>query len=214
MTLDLREAYLQAYVASLRPLFHDIGIEVPAVRCSCSFAYRGGRRVVGQCWPGALTQDGISQIKVSPFIDDPVEVGAILVHELVHATRPDAKHGPRFREVAVNVGLTGKMTATVPSRDLAERLREIVDVLGAYPHARLTPYDEVVRSPPQPSVADLPRKQGTRLIRVACAQCGYPARVTRKWLEHSGAPVCPCGRRMDVADPTNPLAPASGANGP
>lgn len=52
---------------------------------------------------------------------------------------------------------------------------------------------------------DAPAKQTTRLIKVACPTCAYPARVTRVWIERLGPPSCPCGERMRIDD-TNPLA--------
>src|SRR3954470_9240555 len=94
---EYREESLQALTARLRPDFGAIGVELPPVRCSCSFAYRGGRRMLGQCFAGASAADGIPQIKISPLLDDPLEVAAVLVHELIHACRPEAGHGPEFR---------------------------------------------------------------------------------------------------------------------
>lgn len=41
-------------------------------------------------------------------------------------------------------------------------------------------------------VTDSPAKvYPSRLIRCACATCGYTVRTTRKWLKRGGAPVCP-----------------------
>ena len=40
---------------------------------------------------------------------------------------------------------------------------------------------------------------GSRLKRVACGSCGYVARVSTKWLDHAGAPLCPCNQQpMEV----------------
>lgn len=36
------------------------------------------------------------------------------------------------------------------------------------------------------------RKQGTRMLKVQCEHCGYVARVTSKWIEAKGPPLCPC----------------------
>jgi hypothetical protein len=41
--------------------------------------------------------------------------------------------------------------------------------------------------------------RGTRLIKVACPQCGYTVRTTRQWIE-TGLPVCgPCETPMEEA---------------
>lgn len=42
--------------------------------------------------------------------------------------------------------------------------------------------------------------QKSRLLRVSCRSCGYVCRVTRKWLDDVGPPLCPCnGSAMGVA---------------
>lgn len=134
-----REEYLQALVAELRPRFGAIGVELPAVRCSCSFAYRGGHRVLGQCWPGTMAADGMAQIKITPLRDDAVDVAGILVHELIHAARPGAGHRKPFRDIALPVGLIGQMRSTVPGPALTRHLIDLTARLGPYPHARLDP---------------------------------------------------------------------------
>jgi hypothetical protein len=40
-----------------------------------------------------------------------------------------------------------------------------------------------------------------RNIKLACPQCGYIARTTRKWLEQSGAILCPQHGPMVVEGP-------------
>ncbi len=35
------------------------------------------------------------------------------------------------------------------------------------------------------------QKQPTRLIKCECEACGYIARVTEKWINSVGTPVCP-----------------------
>ena len=39
-------------------------------------------------------------------------------------------------------------------------------------------------------------EQGTRMIKVTCADCGCVVRMTRKWLDEQGAPTCGCGGAM------------------
>ena len=38
-----------------------------------------------------------------------------------------------------------------------------------------------------------PGKQGTRMIKLTAACCGYTVRTTRKWLDQ-GYPLCPHGQ--------------------
>lgn len=35
--------------------------------------------------------------------------------------------------------------------------------------------------------------QPARLLKVFCAACGYTVRVTKRWIDKSGTPICPCG---------------------
>jgi hypothetical protein len=44
------------------------------------------------------------------------------------------------------------------------------------------------------------KPQGTRLLKAECGECGYTVRVTKKWLEAKGAPICPCNMTPMVAD--------------
>jgi hypothetical protein len=34
-------------------------------------------------------------------------------------------------------------------------------------------------------------KQGTRMLKCDCSACGYTVRITRKWLDAAGPPICP-----------------------
>jgi hypothetical protein len=177
-----REAWLTELVAEIRPLFLPTGITIPdRVQVSVGFPSRGGaasrNRVIGQCWLRGDEENGSPEVFISPLIDDGAEVAAIMAHELIHAAGI-AGHGPTFRAPALALGLTGKMTATEAGDELAATLGLIVTGLGTYPH------DKIVLAP-RGSV-------GSRLLKVECNDCGYIARVTRKWLSDSGAPLCPC----------------------
>ena len=187
-----REAWLTALVARLRPAFDKVGAPVPAeVRISCGWPSKGAtasrNRRIGECWHAQCSADGTREVFISPTLADPVDVAAVVVHELVHAAGYMG-HGRDFAKVAKALGLTGPMTATVAGEELGWYLLALVDELGSYPHAMLTPGENE-------------RKQSTRLLKVQCPdeECGYTVRVTAKWLE-VGYPVCPCGTTMERAD--------------
>lgn len=110
----------------------------------------------------------------------------ILAHELIHALTPGHGHKGRFKQIAIRIGLEGKMTATIAGPKLKPRLDAIVKKIGKYPHAELTPGQRAAGSP---------KKQPIRLIKVKC-QCGYTVRITRKWLE-VGPPHCPLHGEME-----------------
>jgi hypothetical protein len=64
-----------------------------------------------------------------------------------------------------------------PLESLPQWAVEILATIGAYPHAAL----EIAAAP----------KQTTRLIKVACLNDDYIARVSRTTLVNLGAPICP-----------------------
>jgi hypothetical protein len=77
------------------------------------------------------------------------------------------------------------MTATVAGQALTAKLKAMLPTLGAYPHAGMI-------------AAVSEAKQGTRLLKVSCPECGYTIRVTAKWID-VGLPQCCCGVDMEVA---------------
>jgi hypothetical protein len=187
----LREDWLNRLVCLLRPHFlEEAGVEVPEkVRVSCGWPSKSARatknRRIGECWDHERSGDKHWEIFISPTEADSIEVGAILVHELVH-TVVGTKVGHRapFRRVAVAMGLEGKMTATQPGEALQALLGDLIKDLGPYPHGEITfKTDE--------------KKQSTRMLKLECPNCGYAARTTRKWLE-LGTPTCVCETKMQA----------------
>src|SRR5262249_48098986 len=121
---------------------------------------------------------------LSPCLADPVEVGAVLVHELVHhAVGVEHGHKGPFRKLAVAIGLTGPMRSTSAGPALTERLHAIAKSIGPFPHATLDPVTGR-------------KKQSTRMLRVTCTECGCIVRMTRQWIEEVGTPTCACGGEM------------------
>lgn len=197
-----REAWLeQATEVLRRDVFAPVGLEVPQVRVSVGFprGARGGKAdKIGQCWSPQVAGDALHHLFISPVVSDVVSVIGTLAHELVHATVGlKAKHGAAFKRAALSVGLEGKMTATTATAKLAERATLLpfayVEIGGK--HERLGDYPHPTFDP-RTLTTD---KQTTRLIKVACPQDGYTARITRKWLDDLGTPTCPCGTLMEVS---------------
>lgn len=181
-----REAWLQKAVKALGPMFAAQGINLPP-KVQVSVGFPGGgsaRKRIGECWNTASAGDGVNHIFVSPRLDHPVIVLATLAHELIHAVdNCKSGHSGAFRKMAVSIGLEGKMIATVPGDAMIAQLTEIADRLGEYPHKAIT----LTAGP----------KQGTRMLKFYCEECGYTGRTTAKWLDFYGAPLCPCnGQQM------------------
>lgn len=198
-----REQYLNKAVDLLRPWFKKAGHEIPKeinVTCGWPSSKALGRkkRAVGECWPTKASKRKHNEIFISPFKDLFVAgkqeqcVGEILVHELSHAV-DDCEHAHKapFVKIARAVGLDGKPTSTFPNDELWHELKRLEQKLGRYPHAQL-------------DATKLDKKpQTTRLIKAECKTTEYCVRITRKWLEEYGAPICPCCKKAmsyDIPD--------------
>lgn len=215
-----REEWLHRAIDALRPEFEKVDFPLPEkIHVSVGFGYGAKREsatILGQCWSSGSSEDGVNHLFISPEMKDEARVLDVLIHELVHAA-DDCKSGHKgaFATAAKALGLTGKMTATVATPELAEKLRELAVSLGSYSHATLYPMGKPIRpqADPKPEgpeedpeeetpVHSGPKKQGTRMIKVACnkeCECGgYVVRTTAKWIE-VGMPICPVGTVMELA---------------
>lgn len=184
-----REEWLNQAAKAMKPWLLEVGgpdYDDPLVSVGFPKGSRGKstNNVIGQCWDKSVSEDKArSHIFIVPTMTDPVDVLAVLLHELVHASvGTQCGHRGPFKQVAQGLGLEGKMTATVPGEVLKVRLELLRRELGEYPHVALTP-----------------RKRGSvgsRLLKVACPGCGCILRMTQKWLDAVGAPTCGCGEPM------------------
>lgn len=178
---DTREAWLLAARVSLEArVFCPAGYEIPATRIGVGWPIGNKKRIQGQCHSNKNSADKTYEIFISPKLDDIQTVLAVLAHELAHAVvGTEAAHKKPFIDVARAIGLVGpKWTMTTAGEYLADTLKNISVGLGNYPHAIL-------------NLGEKEKKQSTRLLKVACPECGYVVRVTRKWLDEAGAPLCP-----------------------
>jgi hypothetical protein len=131
---------------------------------------------IGECWAPTASSDEYFEVFISPAIESGVEIVATLAHELVHASVGlAAGHGKLFKRCAHAIGLTGTMRATVIGVGLADWIGDFIHRAGPYPSGFLTDA----------------KKQTTRGLRCECPACGYLARVSRKWLDSVGPPICP-----------------------
>ncbi len=179
-----REQWLNALAdGHLWPLIEKAGGQRAAsVRVSIGFpkGSRGGKggHAIGQCWPTAASADKHCEIFISPELPA-MRAADVLLHELIHAACPGAKHGGEFKRIAKACGLAGKMTATVAGPELLLTLTAALAAMPAYPHGVLSVPTGAGRAGP-----------GSRLLKVSCPSCDYTMRITRTWLEIA-IPVCP-----------------------
>lgn len=180
-----REAYLTNMMQALAPLFEQAQKGSTAMmdtwRVSVSWPGGGSRnKRIGECWSEMASSKGRTEMFISPILDDPLQAGAVLVHEMVHAAvGVKFKHGPVFAKLAKAVGLQGKMTATTAGPELVKRLNAVIAELGDYPHASLNAGAETSG----------PKKQTTRMLKAQCPECGYTVRLTKIWAL-KGLPTC------------------------
>ncbi len=132
-----REQWLTEVAVALRPWFSARGYEIP-VRVRLGVGTLGtSRQTLGICHCGG-DRDGFKHITISPFIDDPVLVAAVLTHELIHAILPPTEgHGQRFVAAARALGLEGRLTQVTPGAALTAHLQGLVQAVGPYPHKAL-----------------------------------------------------------------------------
>lgn len=189
-----REQWLEAAVKEIsKSIFAPKNIEVPAVRVSVGWPGGRGKKqgVFGQCFASFSATDKVAQIFVSPAVDKTQNVLATLTHELVHAV-DDCKSGHKkdFIKIAREIGFEAEWTSSENRTDaLTEKLAKLAEKLGEFPHA-------AIRQEERPSV------QKTYMVKIVpsaeCYECDpeYKLRMTQKWLEEAGAPLCPHGVEM------------------
>lgn len=191
-----REDWLMAMVEELRFEFIRAKHALPpSVGVSIGWTGAGaktkkGRTVLGECWAPAASTANRCEIFLSPLHDDVVSVVATLIHELCHAAvGVDKRHGKAFGRCAKAMGLVGDLKATQAGPELERLILKLAGKVGPFPHARM----DLSAS----ESGDQEKKQGTRMLKVVCAACGYTVRTTAKWIE-VGYPTCPCGEVMET----------------
>lgn len=146
-----------------------LSIGLPSTR-----ALSAKKKAIGECWSDRCTDTGQATIFISPVLDSPLEILAVLTHELIHAAvGTQCGHRGAFAAVARASGLTGKMTATIPGGELTRRLQAIADELGTLPHARLNAR----------AVETERKKQRTRQRLYECETCRQKIRAATNILQ-------------------------------
>ena len=174
-----REEWLHACADLLRPAFKQAGEPLTdTIRISCAFPRRGRNKAIGQHWPSEYSADQHNEIFISPVLAEPLEVSAVLAHELVH-THHSGHKAKTFGKLARALHLEGKLTSTTGGEAFKRSFGKGIAALGDYPHGAMHERARATGT------------QGTRLIKCECGPCGYTVRTTRKWLDLAGPPLCP-----------------------
>lgn len=216
-----REMWLMNAVKLLRPVLSSVGLALPEkVRVSCGFPTVSreqqvrGFRAFGQSFPASASKDGTVEVFISPVLDQAVklnESGVLDTLAWVLAKVSENYDVDKSHRALRLQKVSGRVVSTP---EFVEALAQVIEKLGAYPHAALeieevakeaakryakatTPEELAEASDDMISVDFLPvKRQVGRLVRVSCqdASCkahGYVIRVTRSWLSRFGAPLCP-----------------------
>ena len=182
-----REDYLQSGAGIiLTDVFGTLATNTVPFRVAVGIPGGGNSRcsaTLGVTYPYQWSADKTTEIFINPkHHDEPWHLLETLTHELVHwEVGTKAKHGKLFKQLAVEIGLEGKMTSTHAGDALRERLENIVDRLGKYPGALLVDPKEgkVIRDNDGNILKPSHPKQTTRMIKIECG-CGNIARQSRK----------------------------------
>jgi len=202
-----REQWLNAAIILLiNELFTKAGIQPEswelrkyAVSCGFPIGYRGsrtGKVTLGQAFDPATSSNGTAEMFINPIMDDVIEVLLVLLHEMVHVLVGNHEgHKGRFAVVAKAMGLTTPLTALMSAEgkynateELIAKIREIAEILGEYPHSKVDP--------------QMRKKQGTRMLKISCTDCGFTARASAKWVSliHSNSPCPVCSSATLVTE--------------
>lgn len=185
--IKTRELWLELATNKLRPFYRAMGHEIPlAVRVSVGFPGGGSaRKRIGEHWHPKSTSDGVSQIFISPVLEKSIDALSTLTHELIHSVYPSDGHKGGFAKAVKALGMTKpyKASGITQGSALETLCLNIVRDIGEYPHAAINLADR--------------KKQTTRMLKGECESCGYVVRVSAKWIEDAGYPICPtCNKSM------------------
>ncbi len=175
-----REEWLKKAANLMSSWYDDLGFPLPKYEIQSGFPSSGQRsNTVAESW---THDNGASFVLiVRPDQNDSLTVGAAIAQQLCSiAAGPKDQFGHLFQHLAISIGLRGKKFETPPGQVFKELFRPIEKTIGSIPESE-TMTQNYVRS----------GKQTTRLIKVSCNECGYVARVSRKWIEKVGPPLCP-----------------------
>jgi hypothetical protein len=204
-----RETWLNQLANKMAPRFEELGFPLPKFRVSIGFTSVGANGGAnGQCWSDACTDDKHYTIFISPSEATSMDIAAILNHELIHAAVGLKEgHKGKFAAMMKDTGMARPFTHSIAGEGFKAWVQPFIDELGAIPHAQLKVrgtgkeklfkkegggMDAADQGDGEP-VNNLPKKQTTRLLKCTCRDesCGYTVRITRKWIDELGAPICP-----------------------
>lgn len=170
---DTREKWLHRAMPVMMAWLKDAGCkDFPVPHLSMGIPQKGlgqNKRTIGECWPAEVTKTGERcVIFISPLLKEPVQILGTLLHELIHASdNCKSKHRGHFKQVAMAVGMTGKMTATEPGPQLLTALEKLSKDLGELPHDAMVNFTK--------------KAHKRSRVKYACSTCGDCVQAKKDW---------------------------------
>jgi hypothetical protein len=150
---------------------------------------------------GTKAETSFHEINLSAEHLATCDIGELILHELAHAENQtlgirdcaNRVHNKHFKSMAERLGLEVKPRDKAVGfgyTDLAEPGKSFLAKVK---------FDKAVFDAFRSGQAKK-GKVGSRLIKCECEACGYVVRTTQKWIDGTGAPLCPCNKKsMEVA---------------
>lgn len=195
--LPSREEWLQKAANLWRGRFLRAGYDVPEFHVSVSFPLKAKKTTRGQCWKSTASEDGKCHVLLRPSLSDGVTTFLVLGHEMIHVLLDcEDGHGGRFIETARAVGLLKPWTTATPGPELQEWAEAQLTALPPYAAVFARFREEILGDPTKQPTGT--RRSSNNADLYECPETGYRARVTKKWADQYGAPICPsCMERME-----------------
>jgi len=187
-----RQEWLTLVAGEMEKWFEELSFPVPAYEIRSGFHSSGKRsNAIAEAWlKDGDDQDETYVIFVRPDVEDEVNISASIAHQFCLISVGKRDHsGHLFRHVSISIGLKGRKTETKPGTIFKELLKPVLTKVGKLP---ATSYKMAQTSTPM--------RQTTRMKKVECPECGYVARVSRKWIDKLGPPHCPEHGKMNVSE--------------
>ncbi len=129
-------------------------------------------------------------IQISIEVESPVDIIAVLSHEMIHAFCNILSHNKQFGAYARKIGFEKPFTQFCPTDILLNNCQLVVNELGEWPGI------------PIPPVVKEAKEKKPRRGKMFCPNCGFECRTTPKMLQTYGLPTCACGSKMgeDLGD--------------
>lgn len=135
-----REEWLNKAIVVLDETFFKIETMSFKTPLRVSVGWCSGKKAIGECWSHEVSSDNTTEMFISPALDNPIEVLATLLHEMIHAHLGNGKgHGKEFKTIVKKFGLAGRVTATYAEigSPIYSQLNLIAQQLGEFPHKKI-----------------------------------------------------------------------------